>query len=154
MRRSNPRVPRTTVSARYLLEETGRLRQYLQDVKAIREETLASAYPSSPLNGTVGGSRDGSSRTERTALRLTDVQLSIEEQEWRYKALNRRVNRMLSNVRKSYERLLRLRYLEGASWDTIMRVIKCSDKRSLYRMHNRALEAADVALQKLGDMEE
>ena len=132
-----------------LLTDAGRSMRALQDAEASRAAALEQAFPQSGMAGGGGHGGGGSSKTERTAIKLADMDARIDRLRRQRDSLVRKTERMLSGMAvERYARLLRMRYLDEASWPTIMQALGYREIRSVYRAHRRALEAAAQTLQK------
>ena len=115
------------------IRDIERQRRHLRELAEGAGVSFAALRASSPA-----------SRVERAAVRLLDLEDDLaDELAWCIDAIAR-AERLIDRVpNERYRTLLMMRYIELRPWPDIQRDIGYADIRSVYRIHKRALHAAE-----------
>ena len=90
------------------------------------------------------------SMVENAAIRLADLDSSMQEEISQYMALVEQARQIIKEIpQERFREVLTLRYLCGHTWKTISDEMDYSGEKSVYKVHGWALQAAQKILSKV-----
>ena len=122
-----------------------------RDLMLIREQRrhILDMATSTSVGSEVYVSSSGSSKTERAAVKMADLEDDLIRSEQVYEQRVLRARRLIGRLeKKRFREVLTLRYLCGKSWREITDSMAYQDEKSAFRVHAWALKAADEILSK------
>lgn len=120
----------------------------MRSLKAQRAHLLDLATGNAAFStGGVRAHSGGHSKIELAVVQLVDKEQQIAGQIERYIALVQEAERVINSLEDArYRQVLTLRYLAGMRWEKIAAEMGYTDLRFVFRLHGRALLAAENKL--------
>lgn len=123
-----------------------------KDLRLIREQRrhILDIATSSSVGGEVYVAPSGSSKVERAAVKMADLEEDLIKAEADYERKILRARKLIARLDKErFREVLTLRYICCKPWKDVTDSMGYQDEKSAFRVHSWALKAADEILRRM-----